>query len=274
MSSKKDTREGVIRGDSFEINFATYHYDEKFAKVWAYLRNRKHTVGESPVSYRVINHWAKKGILPQGSQSDAGDWKKFTFVELVWLKVVSHLRKFGVSLEKIASIKTDVVEFNAEKDTYFLLEYYIAQAIASSDDPYIIVWSDGRADLASANELEMSRLFFSDRDRLLIPLKPIVSGMGLPVKSGGDQFPLSNSEQDLIGEISMGKNSEVVAKINDGKITEIETTRSYPDATTLKDIEKTLEKQGDFADINIKVTGGKKRSVQVVKRKRMGHQSQ
>lgn len=274
MSSKKDSREGVIRGDSFEINFATYHYDKKFAKVWASLRNRKHTVGESPVSYRVINHWAKKGILPQGSLGDAGDWKKFTFVELVWLKVVSHLRKFGVSLEKIASIKKDVVEFNAEKDTYFLLEYYIAQAIASSDDPYVIVWSDGRADLASANELEMSRLFFSDRDRLLIPLKPIVSGMGLPVKSGGDQFPLSNSEQDLIGEVSMGKNTEVVAKINNGKITEIETTRSYPDATTLKDIEKTLEKQGDFADINIKVTGGKKRSVQVVKRKRMGHQSQ
>ncbi len=263
----------ITRGDAFDEDFSHYHNEKRFENFKKMMRIRAYTVGDSDVSYRLINHWGQKGLLPDGVRGNQGEWRKFTFVEMLWMRVVSHIREFGLSLEKIALIKNGIMEWDARDDIYFMLEYYIAIARTSTNDPYIIIWADGKADIATRHEMEVSKMFFGDEDRLLIPIKPIITKMGLQAYDSDFPSSLSKDEKELLKEVRFGENKEVKARINNNEITEIETIESHSDMSKLKDVEKTLEKERGFASINTKVTDGNKRSFEVVKRKRIGHQS-
>ena len=135
-----------------------YWFDEEktlnrtFSK---FLNTPRFTSGELPVSYRVLNHWGNLGILPEGINNN-GSWRKFTFVERVWIGVASHLRDFGFPLEKIAEVRKHILKYNKKIKAYYHFEYYIVRALASSDDTYVIVLNDGTADVGNQEEIEIN----------------------------------------------------------------------------------------------------------------------
>lgn len=259
----------VPRGDAFDFSFSEYHQDERYEKLRENLRDRKFTVGKSGVSYRVINHWVEKNLLPEGCQGENGEWKKFTFVELVWLKAILRLREFGMSLEKLAIIKKEIMKWNIKNNCYPLFEYYVAQAKASDADPYIIVWADGNADVASMTEINNSTMFFSEEDTLLISLKSIISKMGVLTSKSEAQETLSRNEKELIRTVRFEGSKEVKAKINNHEVSEIETIRTYPDTSEMSKIHAELRDNGSFGEITTKYGDGKKQSLQVKKRKKL-----
>ncbi|MFZ2523391.1 MAG: MerR family transcriptional regulator [Minisyncoccia bacterium] len=269
MVDKGDKLFELIDRDSTLVDFDRYHKEPRFENFRQGLRNRKYTVRESDISSRVINYWAEKDLLPEGCDSQNGEWRKFTFIELVWLKVISNLREFGLPLEKISSVKDCVMKWDSKKNCYYAFEYYVAMAKASTFDPYIIIWSDGQAGVMSMTELNIQKTISHEESTLLIPLKSIISEMGVnPYKSEMD-IPNSKNENELLDEIRFGKNSEVKAKVNKNNITEIEMTEVHPEGPPLTEINRKIRDNGLYAEVTTKSSGGKIQSATVRTRKRL-----
>jgi hypothetical protein len=138
------------------------------------------TVGQLPVSYRVINHWEKAGILPDGMVGD-GSWRKFSYIEVVWIMVATHLREFGLSLEKIADIKKQILQYHKGYKAYIYFEFYTALAMGK-EDPYIVVHTDGKADIGTLEEIRLNQHGSQSKNMLLISLKGVLEKVGMKVE--------------------------------------------------------------------------------------------
>jgi len=57
---------------------------------------------------RWIKHWISKELLFEDMETKENKWNKFSFVELIWLKAILKMRKFGLALEDISIIKNGI----------------------------------------------------------------------------------------------------------------------------------------------------------------------
>lgn len=162
---------------------------ELFNNFNKFANTPKYTAGELPVSYRVINHWAKFGLLPD-SMGVKGAWRKFTFVERVWIAVASHLREFGVPLEKLAKAREHILNFNQSYNSYIFFEFYITQALATKSDAFVILLADGTADVGTLEEIELNKYGKQEfKDMILVSLKGVLQNMN--IKISPSEFPQS-----------------------------------------------------------------------------------
>src|SRR5438105_2733144 len=73
-----------------------------------YLEPR-YTVKDTSQSYRSINHWSEMGLVGGMRFKDSG-WRKFSFVELAWIEIISELRSFGLPIQSIQNLKEDLLD--------------------------------------------------------------------------------------------------------------------------------------------------------------------
>lgn len=258
----------IGRGESFQLLFAKYFTDEKFKETREALNKRRYTVGGTNVSYRVINHWHNIGILPEGVKDDGAGWRKFTFIELIWIRAVNRLREFGFSLEKISKIRDQIMQWELVTENYPLFEFYIAEAWTTKLDPYIVCLSDGIADLLTSAEIERAKIIIKSKDMLLISLKSLLKEQNLTVIGPTTLFDLSPEEFEMLQAIRLDENKEVKAKIKKGNVSELEVIKMYPEAPPLEDINKVLKQDGSYAEVVTKYENGKKQSAEVKTKKK------
>lgn len=55
------------------------------------------------ISYRTINYWDEKGYLT-GVQNEGSKWRKFDFVQLIWVQLLDKCRQLGISLESVIPV--------------------------------------------------------------------------------------------------------------------------------------------------------------------------
>jgi DNA-binding transcriptional MerR regulator len=258
------------RGNAFIADFSTYLQDTKgeFKTTKEILNKRQYTVGKTNISYRNINHWGASGLLPEGVKDDGTGWRKFTFIEVVWVKILERLREFGFSIEKIAKARDTAMEWDANTDSYPIFEYYVIKAWASKADPYVVFLIDGTAEVLTSAEIEKQKVFSGSNDLLVISLKSVLKEMGRNPLKPYMLFELSDKEVDLLSEIRLEGNKEVKVKVKNGHLDEIEMTKMYPEAPPLEDINRDLKKGGAFAEVVTKYEGGKKQSAEVKTKKR------
>lgn len=68
------------------------------------------------VSSRQLNYWLNEAkLLPE--YEDKG-WRKFSFLELVWLKIVNDLRDFGVDFEVLKKLYEDLFFVTSTEDLF------------------------------------------------------------------------------------------------------------------------------------------------------------
>ncbi len=267
--TQKTPQSPILRLDAFEIDLARYTEDERMEKLKPVLRNRIYTVGKTDINYRVINHWERKNLLPDGFVNALGGWRKFSLIETVWLRVMDHLRGFGLSLERIALVKEAVMQWDKKEDAYLPFEYYYFRAFTSNADPYVAVWSNGAADIATSRELENAKRTTGSGDVLLISLKSIIREMGHKPASPEILYSLSRGEKELIHKSRFQNNKEVKARFKDGDISEVETLEVYSEAPSLETINKDLRDTNAFAEVITRYSEGKKQSAEVRKRQRI-----
>lgn len=255
------------RGDAFDVDFGAYLGSEVTSEVHSFFRERKYNVGEAAIPYRIINHWDEKGIIASRSEGKMG-WRKFSFVELVWLKVVFRLRIFGFPIEKIAKAKAGVMSWDEEGDFYPLFEYYIAKAIGSDVDSYVFTLKDGSATVASSQEIEMHKMTAGSSDALLISLKAILQELGLKVHDPKVLFSLNAEEIELLDAIRSGENSEIKIGMASNVIRRMETLQTNLSTEGLSEIERQIKDGGLFGEVTKKFGDGKKQSAEVRKVKR------
>jgi DNA-binding transcriptional MerR regulator len=63
------------------------------------------------LTYRKINDWDDKGLLSCSREDDKAGWRRFSVIDILKLSVITQLRKFGVTTEKIKTI-TDKLSSN------------------------------------------------------------------------------------------------------------------------------------------------------------------
>lgn len=106
---------------------------EKFSK-------RELSISETGIPRKTLYTWTEVGLLPFPQQDG---WSRFSFIETVWLKIVSELRKIGVSLEKILELKTFLFDddfcrqfFEVRVDPLQILEPSLAKKVKNMTDPH------------------------------------------------------------------------------------------------------------------------------------------
>ena len=82
---------------------------DKLAELYGIITKESLSVKDTGINYRVINHWDEMGLIRFARKSTEG-YRKFSFVDFVWIKVVNELREFGVKLPDIKKITTDLYE--------------------------------------------------------------------------------------------------------------------------------------------------------------------
>lgn len=266
----------LARSDDFDVDYHNYLYDknETLTVIRQAMRERRHAVGKTAVAYRVINHWEEKGLLPK-READEG-WRKFSFVEIVWLKAVSRLRKQGIPIENIARAKKGVMQWDKEERTYPILEYYIAKALKSPIDPYVFVLPDGRATTFSSREIEDYKGLHGSNDAILISIKSILKELGANVTKPETLRGVAYAEGQLLNEIRGGDTAELRAKIKDRKLRKMENrteVKKFPETLPLGDILGEVKKNTDdfFGVLEIKFQNGKQQSASISTLQRSRH---
>lgn len=253
------------KGEVYLATFSKYFSGENFNNR-IILNMRSYTVGTSNISYRVINHWDKAGLLPQCLKDGAG-WRKFSLVEMVWLKIIQRFREYGFSLDKIARVKKSLVDWDKKLNAYPDLEYYIYRAWFTTDDPYVIALADGVAGIASSEEIEQAKMLHrKNNDFLLISIKSILNDLDTNVAPPKPLMWLTNPETEAISAIR-GKNDEVIIKVKNQKISEIEKSKIYHENPPVGEINRNLKQKGSFGEINVKYGNGIRQSAKVTEKK-------
>jgi DNA-binding transcriptional MerR regulator len=80
---------------------------DKLTKLYQLITEEKLSAKETGIKYRVLNHWDEKGIIRFSRTSSIGN-RKFSFVDFVWIKIVNELRSFGIGINTIKQIASDV----------------------------------------------------------------------------------------------------------------------------------------------------------------------
>jgi len=94
-----------------ELNISQYWNAEK-RDVLDLLNiiNKKHfTIKDLNISYRKINNWQQEGLILD-ERDNTNDWRKFSFVDYVWIKTIYELRKIGISLKLIRNIYENIIK--------------------------------------------------------------------------------------------------------------------------------------------------------------------
>ena len=256
------------------FTFSDWQLNKNYMVMREKLRERKYTVKDTGISYRVINNWELSKLMPEGvnigDRQKESNWRTFSLVEMAWLKVIAHLRNFGLSLKQIYTVKQHVISWNKKYGYYPAFEYSLAQALFSPKETYLRVLADGTADLLSFEEIEMEKIINGSKDMLLVSMKSILSDIGMDFPTIKSRLELSHEEYELVEEIRNRENNEVRAGVKDGEIREIETTRTTTDVLSDKNIRDFFKKNGTYGRATTQYEKGEQRSVQVVKRRRFG----
>lgn len=62
------------------------------------------TVNNLGLSYRTVNYWDKNNLLLSERKSEKA-WRKFSFIDFIWINMIQDLRDFGFSTKTIHKIK-------------------------------------------------------------------------------------------------------------------------------------------------------------------------
>lgn len=134
-----------MNGDWYLEWIATFLSNKRLRKA---LNENKHTISKTGESYRVINHWNEKGLLLR-QEGRGNGWRKFSYVDLMWLSVIQELRRFGLSLETIKAVKQSLFHRGKNKTESTLFFESFIPLIPHGEDILLIVLPDGQAELCT-----------------------------------------------------------------------------------------------------------------------------
>lgn len=81
----------------------------KAAELSEYINQEMFLAADTGISNHTINHWERQGLI-DGRRTDEKNWRRFTFVEFVWIRMIGTMRKVGLSLDVIREAKGALME--------------------------------------------------------------------------------------------------------------------------------------------------------------------
>lgn len=114
---------------------------------------RRWSVSDVGVPARWIGHWDRAGVLMEVEREGSG-WRKFSFIDYVWLRIVCELRAFGVPLPAIRRVKDLLaaplpvepqlaLRKTRQRSSYNVLLLLIAEAVVTKASINLLLRADG-----------------------------------------------------------------------------------------------------------------------------------
>jgi DNA-binding transcriptional MerR regulator len=91
------------------------------AKLYTIISEERFLIKDLDIPYRQINNWDEKGVISFSRKITEG-WRKFSFVELIWIKMVNEFRNFGIPLEIISKVKKEIFQGISMKEIFTLID--------------------------------------------------------------------------------------------------------------------------------------------------------
>lgn len=163
---------------------------ERVFGLCAQVLERRWSVSDVGVPPRWINHWDRARVLMDLEREGTG-WRKFSFIDYVWLRIVCELRAFGLPLAVVRRVKAVLaaplpVELplalreTRERSAYNVLLLLVAEAVVTKAPINLLVRADGETLLynesqAGAYGAELER--FRSAPHLCVPLTGMLGEM-------------------------------------------------------------------------------------------------
>ncbi len=83
------------------------------------------TISEIGITHRWITHWDKQGLID--NRREGKEWRRFSFVEYIWLRIIARLRDFNMPLSSIKQVKKFLFNGWSNEEIKELAEGFILQ---------------------------------------------------------------------------------------------------------------------------------------------------
>lgn len=255
-SNTRDIALDAYKNDAFDNGFYQYFKDRKGSHISAILNSKDRKVTFKDITYKMLTDWEKAGLLD--NNRDGNEWRRFSIMDAIWLKIILELRSFGMSWKQI-KITKESLEFQSKKCGVAmpLLEFYTAFAIGNRMPVLLLVFQDGVAIPANYTQYKVSRDFLGLDNHIQLSLNNIIQGFFPDVDLKPTQkieIPVDLDEMELLAFIRLNIFEKVEIKLKSGKMNILEGTERLAVSEKLAEIVR----QHDYQKIEFDIAGGKK----------------
>ena len=123
------------------------------------IRQKQYSIKNTNASYRTINVWETNGLLDDNRENQGTGWRKFSYTDVIFIKLVAKLRALGLSISKIHSVKKALYE-NIPHNTAIVnrLEFAYFRVLAlKEENTYLIINENGDLFIASPHDIYISK---------------------------------------------------------------------------------------------------------------------
>jgi len=222
--SNQNKAVALYHNEAFDNGFYQYFKNIEQNKISQLLNSTDRNVKFDTITYRQLNSWEKEGLL--SVQREGREWRRFSIIDAIWVKLVKELRDFGMSREQLKATKKSF-EFECEKCGVAMpmLEFYTAFVIGAKMPVLILVFKDGVAVPCTFTQYKVAKERIGIDNHIQISLNDLMQEMFADVDlkpSIKNEAPLGVNEMELLAYLSLGKFESINVKFNNGKMEQFE----------------------------------------------------
>lgn len=241
-----------------ELELYWYFISKEGRKSSKLLNQKTLTTKDTEQAYRLINHWGSEGLIDDEREAESMQWRKMSLIDIVWIRVIVEMRKFGLPLDKIKYAKKQLwysPPYTKGKCPFF--EVAVARTICMKKETFILVFPDGNAYPISKESLDARNRCSVIDSYISINLNRVIQdifkGRNFDFYPKATGFTLTEDELNLINDVRKGNFESIRIRLKGGEIEMIEATESIDAQKRIVEILS----DADFQNIEVKKKDGK-----------------
>ena len=256
-----------------DTDWFDYHFIDRFFyenhSIKEFLNEPQYKIGDEAISSRVLKYWHDTEILEDNRPKGKG-WRKFSFTEVVWISIVSQLRKFGLDLKKIKKVKEYLDTFNSKENQSQcpLLDFYIAHCMSSKMPIKLLVFDTGETLIGRQVAIDLAVQYgFIKDDYISVDLGKLINKRfkGKRVKTDYTNYSLSSIEKEVQRGIYYDDVKSITINVNGNK--DILLTKEHI-RYSQDEISNLLRKIGNYYEQSTLVKGYR-RNYKIIEKKKL-----
>ncbi len=252
-----------IRGDVWDI--ALYDLNDNGDNfVREFLREPKYNVKDADITYRLIHTWSKDGLLNDSRPEGSSSWRKLTFVEIIWIRVLNELRKYGLSKNQLRESFRTAFNFYPKDNQASLFEVAIC-LVLQKQPVTLFILNDGWLEPLLEKEILLNMTLNLHSSYLQVNLNYLMKEIFPKIKKHNIDIPtyLTDKEAEIISSLKESELKKLSVLLKNGEITELE--KHFDNK--VNNITDELCKEVEFGSIRVKIHKGKISLVEVIEKR-------
>lgn len=253
----------------FDGMYATAAQQNDIVAKRASLNDKVFTIKDGGgVSYRLINHWMKEGLIDDGREDPSKGWRKLSIKDVVWLHIIRDLRRFGLPIEKIRAVHQSLM-CDAKHGSRDLELAILLCATTPPMNFFIVVFDDGNARLATLQSLWYNEAVKGYAEPYIrISLNALVCTALASDKYAPERvhpIVLTGEEIDVVGSLRQGDFDTLHIYTKQGELHRIDKSSAVRDPKRLHEVLADIR----FGEMTVKVENGKIVHRNIVKQEKL-----